>query len=93
MTWRGVFSGALALIALEAVVHSPKSAGRVGDLLTGVADLVTKAMSPAVALIPDRSAAAIKIPGDGNPGGSSGGGTGGGFSGGSGGGAGGGGSW
>ncbi|MEN8672578.1 hypothetical protein [Nocardioides sp.] len=54
MSWRGVFTGALALIALEAVVRTDESAERVGGMLTGIADLVRRAMSPAVAAIPDR---------------------------------------
>lgn len=53
MTWRGVFSGALALIALEAVLRTDQSASRVGGMLTGVAGLVNRALSPDVPLIPD----------------------------------------
>lgn len=54
MSWRGIFAGSLALIALQAVVATDQSANRVGGMLTGIADLVRRAMSPAVAAIPDR---------------------------------------
>jgi hypothetical protein len=53
VTWRGVFSGALALIALEAVVRTDASAGRLGELLTSVGNLARSAMSPSVPAIPD----------------------------------------
>lgn len=53
MTLRGLFAGALALIALEAVVRSEESASRFGGLFTGLADLVSSAMSPSVPLVPD----------------------------------------
>lgn len=53
MSWRGVFTGALALIALQAALQSNESAGRVGGLLTTVARLVESALSPGVAAVPD----------------------------------------
>ena len=53
MSWRGVFSGALALIALEAVVRTNTSAARVGGLLTGIGNLTRSALSPHVPAIPD----------------------------------------
>jgi hypothetical protein len=53
VTWRGAFSGALALIALEAVVRSNTSAGRVGQLLEDVAGIVRRVLDPTVAAIPD----------------------------------------
>ncbi|KAB2809298.1 hypothetical protein F9L07_19860 [Pimelobacter simplex] len=55
MSWRGLFSGALALIALEALVRTDASAGRLGGLLDGVGSLIRSAMSPAVPAIPDLS--------------------------------------
>lgn len=51
MSWRGVFSGALALIALQAALRTDESAQRVGGLLTKVGDLVSSALSPAVPAI------------------------------------------
>lgn len=52
MSWRGVFTGALMLIALEAVVRTNQSADRVGGLLEDLGGLVRRAMSPAVPAIP-----------------------------------------
>lgn len=57
MTWRGVFTGALALIALEAVLRTNESADRFGGLIVSAANLVDKAMSPAVPAIPDLAGA------------------------------------
>jgi len=91
VTWRGVFSGALALIALEAAIRTPESAGRVGELLRSVAGLVQSAMSPAVPLVPDLAGAGYGTYSS-NPGGGSSD-PGGGTTGGGGGGNGGGGSW
>lgn len=54
MTWRGVFTGALALIALEAVLRTNKSADRFGGLLNDVGEIVETIVSPMVAAIPDR---------------------------------------
>lgn len=53
MTGRGVISGALALIALQAIVGSDEAAGRVGGMLAGVARLVRRGLDPAVPAIPD----------------------------------------
>ncbi len=53
MTWRGVFSGALALIALEAVLRSDQSAERFGGLFEWAGELVRSAMSPEVPAIPN----------------------------------------
>lgn len=53
MSARGFVSGALLLIALEAVVRTDASAGRLGSLLAGVGSLVRSAMSPNVPAIPD----------------------------------------
>lgn len=53
MTWRGVFTGALALIALEAIVRTNQSADRFGGLLVSAANLVDRVLSPAVPAIPD----------------------------------------
>jgi hypothetical protein len=53
VTWRGAFTGALLLIALEAVVRTSESANRVGGFLETGGDLVRRVMSPAVPLIPD----------------------------------------
>lgn len=55
MSWRGVFSGALALIALQAVVSNTSSASRVGELLSSVGDLVRAALSPNIPAIPNMS--------------------------------------
>jgi hypothetical protein len=55
VSWRGIFTGALALIALEAIVRSDASATRFGSLLTGVGALTRAVMSPAVPAIPDLS--------------------------------------
>lgn len=53
MTWRGVFSGALALIALQAVVSRADSAERVSSGLGWIATLVTAAIDPSKPAIPD----------------------------------------
>lgn len=53
MSWRGVFTGALALIALEAILRTNQSADRFGGLLVSAANLVDRVMSPAVPAIPD----------------------------------------
>lgn len=52
---RGLFAGALALIALEVAVSTPAAAGRVGGLLGGAAALVRHLLDPTVPLIPDHS--------------------------------------
>jgi hypothetical protein len=53
MRWQTVLSGVIALALLEAVTSSTKAAGRVGDLFDGIASLVSHALSPSVAAIPD----------------------------------------
>lgn len=53
MSWRGAFTGALALIALEAILRTNQSADRFGGLLVSAASLVDRVMSPAVPAIPD----------------------------------------
>lgn len=53
MSWRGVFTGALALIALEAVVRSNQSADRFGQLFQITAGGIARLLSPAVPAIPD----------------------------------------
>jgi hypothetical protein len=53
MRWQTILSGVLGLALLEATVSSTTSAGRVGQLLEGVAGLVSHALSPAVPAIPD----------------------------------------
>jgi hypothetical protein len=53
MRWQTVVSGVLALALLEAVTSSTASAGRVGDLFTGIAGVVSHVLSPTVAAIPD----------------------------------------
>lgn len=55
MTWRGLFTGALALIALEAVLRSNESADRAGRMIGSLAGIVDAVMSPTVAAIPDLS--------------------------------------
>ncbi len=53
MSWRGLFTGALALIALQAVLSTNQAAGRVGDMLDHLADLTRRAIDPSVPAIPD----------------------------------------
>jgi hypothetical protein len=53
MRWQTILSGVLGLALLEAALSSNKSAGRVGDLLDGIAGLVSHALSPTVPAIPD----------------------------------------
>ena len=53
MRWQTVLSGILALAVLEAATSSTKAAGRVGDLFDGIASVVSHALSPSVAAIPD----------------------------------------
>jgi hypothetical protein len=48
-----VFTGALALIALETVLRTNASTGRVAGLLTGAAKVVEKVLDPTVPAIPD----------------------------------------
>lgn len=66
MTGRGVVSGALALIALQAVTSSDQAAGRVGGMLAAVGKLVRHVVDPAVPAIPDLSGSGLYDPdGDG----------------------------
>jgi hypothetical protein len=53
MSWRGVFSGALLLTGLQAVVSSKESAARWGGLVGSLADITRHALSPFEPLIPD----------------------------------------
>ena len=53
MSWRGVFTGALALIALEVLLRSEESVGRFGQMLEGVGDLARRFLSPTVPAIPN----------------------------------------
>jgi hypothetical protein len=53
MSWRGIFAGSLALIALQVVVSSRGSADRVGSGLSWIADMVTAALDPGTPAIPD----------------------------------------
>ncbi len=57
MSWRGLFTGALTLVALQAVVSSNAAAGRVGDMLEHVADLARRLLDPSVPAIPDLAGA------------------------------------
>lgn len=50
---RGIFAGALLLIALEAVVRTNKSADRFGQLLETIAGGTERVLSPAIPAIPD----------------------------------------
>lgn len=60
--WRGMFAGALALIALESVLSSSASASRTATGFAAVASLVQRAISPGIALVPDiRPAATASI--------------------------------
>lgn len=54
MNWRALLAGTLALALLETVVSSQASAQRAGGLLTVLADVVERVLSPTVAAIPDR---------------------------------------
>lgn len=53
MSWRGVFSGVLALVALEAVLRSEQSAARFGGIFKDIGALAEHIISPAVPAIPD----------------------------------------
>lgn len=53
MRWQTVLSGVLALSLLEAATSSKKAAGRVGDLLDGIASVISHVLSPSVPAIPD----------------------------------------
>lgn len=53
MNWRLMLSGALALALLEATVSSQQAAARAGGLLTGIAGVIERILSPTVAAIPD----------------------------------------
>lgn len=60
--WRGIFAGALALIALETVLSSSASTSRTASAFTAAASLVQRALSPAVALIPDiRGSSSVSV--------------------------------
>lgn len=92
MSWRGIFAGSLALIALQAVLGTANSANRIGSGLTWLADLVHAALDPSTPSIPDLAGVSVggyKWPQSGPDGG----GSGDGFDGGGGGGNGGGQSW
>ena len=56
MTFRGILSGSLALILLEAVLRSTESADRAGGLLVSIGNVVEAVLSPAVPAIPDLTA-------------------------------------
>lgn len=53
MRLRSILAGALALVALEAVVSTPAAAGRFGSMLTGTGKLVRHLLDPSVPAIPD----------------------------------------
>lgn len=53
MSWRGVFSGVLALVALEAIVRTNASATRFGAMFTALGSAAEWFMSPSVPGIPD----------------------------------------
>ncbi|WP_405889576.1 hypothetical protein OG762_52445 (plasmid) [Streptomyces sp. NBC_01136] len=48
-----MLSGVLGLALLEAALSSNKAAGRIGQLLDGIAGVVSHVLSPTVAAIPD----------------------------------------
>lgn len=58
MSWRGVLSGSLALIALQASLSSDEATGRVGRMFGHVADLARRLIDPSIAAIPDLSTGA-----------------------------------
>jgi hypothetical protein len=53
MTLRGIFAGALALVALEAVLHADDGAEKVGGALSAIAVGVRWVLDPTVPAIPD----------------------------------------
>lgn len=53
--WRGVFAGALALIALEVVVSTEDAAKRTSNAFGLLTNVVQRALSPAVPLVPERA--------------------------------------
>jgi hypothetical protein len=53
MTFRGVFSGLVALTLLQAVLSSTKSAERTAGIWSSVTSGFARFMSPTVAAIPD----------------------------------------
>jgi hypothetical protein len=53
MTFRGVFSGLVALTLLQAVLSSTKSAERTAGIWSAVTSGFARFMSPTVAAIPD----------------------------------------
>ena len=53
MSWRGIFTGALTLIALQTLVSSDQAAGRFGSMLSSIAGLARRAIDPSVPAIPD----------------------------------------
>lgn len=53
MRWRGIFSGVLALAALQAVLSTDAAAKRAGGLLTTVGAGVRHFLSPFEPAIPD----------------------------------------
>lgn len=55
--WRGMFAGALALIALQVIVSTSDAANRTSTGFKAIADVVQRALSPAVPLVPDRTGA------------------------------------
>lgn len=48
-----IISGVLGLALLEAALSSTEAAGRVGQLLDGVASVIAHVLSPTVPAIPD----------------------------------------
>ncbi|MBB3043923.1 hypothetical protein [Nocardioides soli] len=79
MTWRGVFTGILALVALQALVGRRDSAERVGEGFEWLSTLASAALDPSKPAIPDLAGVGPAL-NDGDSGGDSGGGGGGGGS-------------
>lgn len=53
MRTQPILAGVLGLALLEAATSSNKAAGRVGDLLDGIAGVISHVLSPTVPAIPD----------------------------------------
>lgn len=57
MSWRGLLSGSLVLVALQAALSSDEATGRVGRMFGTLADMSRRLIDPSVAAIPDLAAA------------------------------------
>lgn len=57
---RGIFAGALALVALHTLVSYQGAQGRIAGAFSGVASLVDRFLDPSLPAIPDRGSHGVQ---------------------------------